>query len=485
MMKTLLFILITISLTSCSKVEAKDEVINCMQGYDKETAIRISPINTPNSFPIEGIGVEMDPLFYTNCVARNDGSMKRDWNLIYRKRIVDSGIKRFRMMMLPNWWEPQNDDNDPNNFNWRAFTFQSTEMEMVYDELDVAQEVGGYVNLTLWGCPFNYWLRDLEAGDHWVTRANSDEELSECFCALLKYLLEERGYDCIKEVTIYNEPECRVTDIEHYVANLKAFDKKLREVGLRERIKLNLSDNTDIRRWFLEDSYAQLNDIADVYNSHCYLFSITSDNEEIYDWEAQNVAVCKDKPHFVGEFNCISGDGNDQVRYGTAVTRIALNFINAGAVGVSLWSLYDQFYSVSDLHRNGLWRYVKRYYEEEGVKEDYEKRPLYYAYTLMSKFLTRGSIIYPIKFEDKRAIATAVEDTAGKRTYIICNGSSQNKSFDLMPVNKNKSLNVYSYTEDNLPVDDSPIGSKSKLSLSEGVFRVFAPAYSVIYLSEK
>ena len=46
------------------------------------------------------------------------------------------------------------------------------------------------------------------------------------------------------------------------------------------------------------------------------------------------------------------------------MTRIAINLLNAGASGVSYWSLIDQYYGkdadYGAMQQLGLWKYVKK-----------------------------------------------------------------------------------------------------------------------------
>lgn len=66
----------------------------------------------------------------------------------------DDGCSReFRVMLLPHWWEPVNDNQDSQVADMDRFTFDSAEMRSVCAVLDLAQETGASVTLVLWGCP--------------------------------------------------------------------------------------------------------------------------------------------------------------------------------------------------------------------------------------------------------------------------------------------------------------------------------------------
>ena len=70
------------------------------------------------------------------------------------------------------------------------------------------------------------------------------------------------------------------------------------------------------------------------------------------------------------------------------ITRNCLNFLNAGAVGASYWSLIDQYYnkgaSYEEMQQLGLWRYKKCAYQgadAEGFEEDYQPSKTLWAGT--------------------------------------------------------------------------------------------------------
>ena len=47
-----------------------------------------------------------------------------------------------RMMVMPSWWEPINDNDDANRIAWDKLTLSSVEMQSLYKALDLAQSEG-------------------------------------------------------------------------------------------------------------------------------------------------------------------------------------------------------------------------------------------------------------------------------------------------------------------------------------------------------
>ena len=88
---------------------------------------------------LEAVGVELDPHFFSQNLTREDGSKTSDWQIVM-DRVKKMEIQKFRVMVLPQWYEPVNDNEDPFATDPGRFTFDSPEMESLYKVLDLAQE---------------------------------------------------------------------------------------------------------------------------------------------------------------------------------------------------------------------------------------------------------------------------------------------------------------------------------------------------------
>lgn len=481
-----------------------------MEEFSPLKAKRVKISSESTGVDLLGLGVELDPHFLSQNVTRGDGATELDWKRTVVKRCRNIGVDRYRVMVLPNWYEPYNDDDNPTNYNWDAFTFENEEMQSLYAVLDLAEETDADVTLVLWGCHIaanNISLGSLgrhflaDDGSNWVTGTNDAQELAENFTALLKYLKETKGYTCVKELTLYNEPDGNTTSFPNYVRDCGALHKKLQAEGLRDAVRLNLSDNIDVDRNWLVNSASQLKNEADLFNSHTYIFGYETSNSVIMDWEAQNVKAARSagKTHFVGEFGSNQTMGATRQKdintyeRGVLMARLVVNFLNAGAVGASYWSLIDQYYiryeSYAQMQQLGLWTYKQNAYQKAdlgGLKGDYVCRPQYYAYTTLMRFIRKGSSVYPIDLNEKLVAATAVLSKADEWTYVIANGSDMDKHFLL----KNKlpggpeTYDLYMYTENGLPSDDRLLEPVSTLSSSENEFGLYVPANSVLVITQ-
>lgn len=492
-----------------SCIESEELADSTMDGFSSFGSTTME-VEGSTGVELVGLGVELDPHFLSQNVTRGDGATELDWKRTVVKRCTRMGVQRYRVMVLPNWWEPYNDDDDPDNFNWDSFTFDSKEMHSLYAVLDLAENTGADVTLVLWGCHIaantielgnlgRHFLAD--EGSNWVTGTYDTAELAESYTALVKYLKETKGYTCVKELTLYNEPDGNTTSFPNYIRDCSSLHKKLENEGLRSSVKLNLSDNIDNNRQWLVNSANNLKKEADLFNSHTYIFGYDTPNSEIVKWEKENVkaAALAGKNHFIGEFGSNQTVGATRQKdintyeRGVLMSRLVVNFLNAGAVGASYWSLIDQYYlryeAYAQMQQLGLWIYKNNAYQAAdlgGIKGDYTCRPQYYAYSTLTRFIRKGSKVYPLDTDEDLVAATAVCTAEGEWTYVIANGSDDAEDFELVNDAEGgmNECDVYQYIKGSLPQDDRLLEPVMSLKGGAEGFRLHVPANSVLVLTQ-
>ncbi len=456
---------------------------------------------------VEAPSVEYDPHFWSQNIIRRSYD-KSVWEDIFVRRVKLMGIKRMRVMLMPTWYEPYNDNNDPNTIDWDKMNFNSLEMESLCKLLDLAEEQKIDITLTMWGCNRHWngkihFLAEGNSTEDWCVPAVDQEEWSENISAALHWLLLKKGYTCIKEFTLMNEPSWAYkidgkVDKEHYTSMCHTLDKRLRRDGVREKLKFNLSDDAE-NIDFLRHAVATVDDVADCYNSHTYKFGYTTPNSEIAAWQKANIEAVAPtgKRHFIGEFGSNENVGSsrqrdiDRYERGVLMTRIALMLLNSGASRVSYWSLLDQYYSATDpygsMQQLGLWLSAKKEYAGDErykyLKEDFQLRPQYYAYSLLTRYAGRGEW-YPLLCGDEFVAAAALHREDGKWIYIVANGSDKAfRSTIENPHLRGGRFERYYYQNDQLPQDDSLIQSDKRLKLRKGDLEIeLAPQTMAVYV---
>ena len=463
-------------------------------------------VGSPTGTPLQGIGVEFDPHFLTACMAKNDGARPADWDSIIVPRVKKMRPHNFRVWVLSQWFEPVNDNNDPNTTNWDALNFNTPEMQALYKELDLAEETGAEVTLVFWGASANTWMAGGQTGN-WLFVPKDYNEWAENCAILAKHLIDTKHYTCVKMLTPINEPNFypghwqRMT-AEGYASVCHKTAAQLQRMGIAHKISLNLSDNIDTDVQFLREACARTADVAGIFNTHCYKFGYENTNAEIGAWERTNVDLARavGRKHFVGEFGsnrtvaAARQTDIDFYRRGILIDRLVLNFLNNGASGCSYWQLFDSWYSAHDsypsMQQIGMWRYVKNAYRSEPyynkLKYDYEPRPQYYAYSMLTCHVRPGAMTYPIATSQGNLTASAFKNTDGKWVYVFANPDDTSYTISLNNSYRSTSgtFDAYRYLAAELPYDDALLPVVGHVNGATHL-QYTVPATSIIMLKER
>lgn len=463
--------------------------------------------STTTGVKVNYIGTELDPHFLSACLYKNDGAKREDWYNVIVPRVKKMGIQNIRVMLLPTWWEPVNDNDDPDSVNWDALTLSSDEMNSVYAVLDMAEELNIKVTLCFWGCPSGHFLANGRT-DGWVVPSSLHDEWAESFAMIVKYLIDTRHYTCIENLTPINEPNSYSGSSSYMSASdysdlCHKLDQQLKNMGVRDKVKLCLSDNLQQDLTFLNNTVRECDDIADAYNSHCYAYGYEDNNAVITNWAKvySNAPRRLGKVQFVGEFGSNQTVGSSRQKdidfytRGVLVDRLAINFLNGGCGGVSYWQLFDEWYSKNDsysaMQQLGMWKYVKDVYANESyfnkIKYDYEPRPQYYAYSLLTRFIRLGAEVHPISTGVDKLAATAIKNTDGKWVYVFANQEQDNYRIYLNHGDETAAgtYDLYRYAAGELPYDDSMLEPVDTVTSVDGASELSLPSQTVVLLRQR
>jgi len=448
---------------------------------------------------IRCVGVELDAHFHANHVPRSEGAKIEDWANVIVPRIRDMQVQSLRVMVLPQWYEPQNDNDNPAVAEKAGFCFDSPQMQSLYPILDLAQEMDLPVTIVPWGAAPESFMSSRKG---WIVQPENYEEYAENISALLCHLIRERKYDCIDEVTPGNEPDGWGISPDEYVAICKALHARLKQDRILKRVRLNLIDNTDRggRFDFIEECMPQLKGIADVVNSHTYIFGYDTPTEKIMQWEEQNcrIAARIGLRHCVGEFGSDQTVGAsrqkdiDQYRRGVLMVRTAISLLAAGAYNISYWQLFDQYYNRHDnyaqMQQLGMWKSVKADYATETyfdrIAGDYEARPQFYAYSLLTRFVRPGAKVYRMAADADMGLTNALCVRNRDRSWVYVVANQENVPLSVTLRNEQHSLRgsyeQYVYQEGRLPADGSQLKPLDGVREAAGSLSVDIPANTVM-----
>ena len=444
--------------------------------------------NTPNTFKTLGLGCEWDPKLLLP-VNRERGITDEDLELI-KGRIQEMGLQSVRMMIMPEWFEPVNDDGDPHSADFANFRWDSEEGKCTLEYLRVCHELGVDVTLTWWGAAAGDWLSYPDCGD-WISAPNDLSEMAENIVTVLRYVKEQKGYDCVKGVILQNEPSYSfkvsggAVDFDYYVQYYKTVDAYLKEAGLREGIKLIGADDAQSLGWYCR-AYDALKDTCDAFDSHTYSWSYDMSylDDMIDEFVHGRTDYSTEKPFFFGEF----GDGSAQGAYAAASTEtygrglfiasMAVNSLGAGAAGLSYWPLHDVYYYYNETGGDnyGLMSMGLIGYKTDGA---WSYRPTYYAWGLLCNMIPKGSEIYPVTGEDGNLIdAVCVKSPEGAWSLIAVNRSAAEQVVKISTDLFDCEMDSYLFSESTLPTDGSQIAADGKVTAENGTYSITLPAYS-------
>ena len=499
-------------MTACGKTG--DESVNVAVPADTDVTLTIE--KEDGNKTVFGIGTELDPHFFSQNVGLSGYSAdigswtckEEDWEL-FETRMKEMNLKRIRVMLLPSWYVINERNTAEGVYDWTTDTMAS-----LYRVLDTAKELGMKVNVTMWGVDTGSaaFMREANSSD-WVTVPDEayGKTFTDCFADCIAYLIGEKGYDCISEVTLFNEPNSLYgypsyrQGVTEYCGLCRTMDESFREKGVRDDVLFNLSDDARDYGW-LANVLTQLEGIIDVANSHTYDFG-DSYNEETGEADKRDMSnedICYDNPtynlemwrmategsgipHIWGEFGTRNGVGSHSAldkhsaSRGLDVARISLNFFNMGSVGMSYWVLFSQYYNRAEASRGyimdmGLWGFAD---------ENYDCRPVYYAYSMLTRFVEEGDVIFPIRSDDGNIVAVAFRRGNAWSYAVVNDGDVSRKisfvNYDAYP----GALTRYEYDEADVPTDNRVIGAGASVTADGRVITdVVAPRSFVVYTNK-
>ena len=453
---------------------------------------------TANRHTVNALGCEWDPKLLLP-VNRNHGVTDEDLDFI-KGRMQALGIQAVRMMVTPDWFEKQNDNDDPFTANPDGFDMDNDEMNCLFAYLKVCEELGVRVTLTWWGAPAGHWLAHPNIGD-WIGAPNDAEEMAENISYLLQYIRKTLGYNCVKELIIQNEPsysfhvEGGAVDFDLYVACYKAMYKRLNDMGMGDIVLVGADDSQNFG-WFCSAVEA-LRDVCGKFNSHNYAWSYNHPFLDVVSQEFVSVrtALAGDTPFFLGEFGDGSGIGayyaasTETYGRGLYIASVVVNSFKAGAAGASYWPLHDVYYYQGSVEpgtgagdNGGLMGMGLIGYKKDGA---WSFRPSYYAYGLLCNYIPFGSQLYNITGDTDHVVDTIAAKTPdGRWSVIAVNRSGAEQTLNISTGEAvGTMLNRYLFTESALPTDGTMIAASGRVAPTDGVYSFTVPANSFVVLS--
>ncbi|MGA9293729.1 MAG: cellulase family glycosylhydrolase, partial [Ignavibacteriaceae bacterium] len=317
------------------------------------------------------------------------------------------------------------------------------------------------------------------------------EDFANGIYVLLDYLINKKGYSCIKYFCITNEPPGGTWGYwwcyGSYSGSITSAVKKVREVLDEKSINIPLSgpDWTNLPPF--DESKIDFEPYIDAYDIHSYN-GVNADGEKIIsDWVGW--AHDHNKPFFLTEFGNMNlgwGNNNSGPKSFAASLSNASDIItglNLGLDGFNRWSFTNR----GDL--DGQWQLIRTWDIEKRcyLKNILPENSAYYGFGIISRFLKKYSKILKLNFEnDIPGIkAAAISNNNGIISIFIVNNGEENRitSIEVIEIDEKRIFYFYQVDEETVSTKSFELNPLKQLKgLNKGE-QIFLKAKSITTIS--
>ena len=290
---------------------------------------------------------------------------------------------------------------------------------------------------------------------------------------LLDYLINKRGYSCIKYFCITNEPPGGTWgywwSYGSYSGSITQALKKVRETLNEKGINIPLSgpDWTDLPP--LDENKIDFDTYLGAYDIHSYK-GIDLDGEKIIsDWVKW--AHDHNKPFFLTELgNMNLGWGNSDAgprSFAASLSNASdiITGLNLGVDGFNRWSFTNRG------NLDGQWQLIRTWDIDEKcyLKNILPENSAYYGFAVISRFLGKYSKILKLDFENNPAgiKAAAVLNKNNQLSIFLVNTAEENSIINLKITGIDERRIFYLYQIDEETVSDKSFELNSIKELKE------------------
>ncbi len=451
-------------------------------------------------FPFMGLGVQWDPYEYQPSSA--------DWKVIQeRMQYCKPGYLRV-MWNANSYCLGFRADGSPEYVWQKGYSVHRGELDKLCGILSFAEQQHINVILGEWSPPVG------------LIKDETDPRWAKITADLLSYLRKERGFTCIKFYNVINEPNGSWSgnkDYQTWESVVKTLYQEFVRRGLNKKVLIIGPDTTGNTQWLEPFTWLDraANDLASqigAWDLHWYAL-----DPEVYDDEIEALLKLKkkmlgehgrvvaSKPLFIGESGLLTGkmNGDQQPRvktfgYGVMMADYVAQVARAGWMGATAWDLDDAMHTVGAYQvppgplTLKVWGFWNSQGAAMGNPSDFDVRPWFYTWSLMSRLFPRGcSILRTTEPDIDRFRAVASMDRRNSSQIIsvmLVNDSNLPQSVVLKvpTLTSRVNLKMYRYFREqhlhNSQGFPIPYSTLNSTVLSKGV-KIDLPSRGVVFLT--
>ena len=391
------------------------------------------------------------------------------------------GINWLRVELSQRMYEPQKD----------VFDWENEEMHAFYNILDWCERNEADVFLQqMW----HYTDWNAYEGVHPLLSApRSLEDFAEGIGELLFYLTREKGYKCIKYLSIANEPPGGPWG--YWWSSGPADDpvtpawERVSEELINRGINIPLSAPGWTSLPPFDSSKIDFDPYVGAYDIHSYWGIGDAGEKVIRDWA--NWAHNHGKPFFISEIGNMSlGWGEDNPGPKTFEAAMSndediIRGLNLGVDAFNRWSFTNR----GDM--DGQWQLIRTYDTEhcDYLQEIVPENEAYYGFGIITRFLSKYATVIEVESEyscDSLLLFTsALKNPDGGLVIYLLNRSSEdiNASVTISGIPDRDSLYMYQVTKEIILGEENPV-SPQLLDGYHGNFMAHLPPNSISTITD-
>ena len=353
--------------------------------------------------------------------------------------------------------------------------------------------------------------------DEWgmMEDCTSDPRWATMTADILNYLVNDKGYTCIKWFVNTNEPnwtglvgqsKMAHNNFQKWSQGVRNVRNKLDSYGLNS-IDIVGGDTTgfgDVALEYMEGISTQLKDILHNYGAHFYIDNRSIITNTFQDYLTQlytgikandsNLGVTK--PFYIWEAGLSTGKNSDtdcnalirNVSYGTMMADYTVQAVLAGINGVCYWDLDDAMHFMYSSNGNTPKEWGMFSTLASAPISDQDYRPWFYSSVLLSNALQRGSKVFKTKVNTElNTIASVSSDNTDGNIIVVNHGiKSVNAKLLLQhQVTNTSHVYVYIYNENSLRIDqDAKVEPNIVIDGSiNDILEITIPSSSLVVIS--
>jgi len=248
-----------------------------------------------------------------------------------------------------------------------------------------------------------------------------DEEFAESVAACLNYLINTKKYTCLYEYSLFPEPEGVIHDMAKYKRICEKVTANLQKYGIADKILFSGPADYNNNTETYENKYLSYIDYQKATSS-VYAFKNESSDAEMLAFAEAYAAVC-DKYGLswgIAEsgtsnfLTAVTNSDSDTYERALFMARFLINMVS-GCTNIKYFVFSDCYYDGS-LNELGLFRFKH---------EDWKAKPVWYSWSLITRYTEFGSDIFPIDSGVEGVCATAFKLPDGSWTYLLANSSKK------------------------------------------------------------